>query len=343
MADHKAPTEVTVVPHEEKSAFADFVEKQWPKGAVIAILVTGFILYGQWQKGQEVQSVDQSWNRLMSAVGQDSRGDLIGDPLLIDGLGDQLDGTIAAPWALFMKAQGYRIDGEYERAVQTLLEIKAKFPDHPLVKDTHNYGESVTPLSTVEYLTKVYNGEAEWREIQPRLFSNPEPPAGSPRVSIQTDYGDIVVALYSDLAPLHSENFAKLVNEGFYNGIKFHRTGFGQLLEAGDPTTKEEGSDPLTWGNQGADYTLEVEENDLSNFAGYLAAGSLPEEEGSNGSLFSISARGIHYLDGQNVIFGKVIEGMDVVEEIAILPLDETRQRPLDPVIIQSMTMVPGA
>jgi len=342
MAEHKAPTQVTVAHHEEQSAFAAFIEKHWIKGAIVAVLISGFILYGQWQSSQEAQAVDSSWERLMSAVDQNSRGDLIGDPTVIDGLQAELEGSIAAPWALFLKAQGQREAGDYEQAVATLLSIKSKYPDHPLVKDTQTYGESQTPLSTIEHLSKVFNEEAEWRAEQPMLFDNPAPPAGAPTVRIQTDYGEIVVALYNDRAPLHSENFTKLASEGFYNGLKFHRTGFGQMIEAGDPTTKDEESDPLTWGKQGAEHTVEKEDTGLSNFAGYLAASSLPADEGSNGSLFSITAQPVHYLDGNNVVFGKVIEGQDVVDEIAALPLDATRQRPETPAVIQSMTVTPG-
>lgn len=343
MADHKAPTEVTIASHEEKSGFAEFVDKHWMKGALVAILISGFILFAQWQRNQEAGAIDESWKRLMSAVEADNRGALAGDPDAIAAMEGELAGTIAGPWALYMKAQGLRKDGRYDEAVSALQKIKELYPDHPLVKDRTTYGESETPLSTVEHLSKAYNAEAKWKSEQPGLFGNPDPASGAPTVKIQTDYGDIVVALYEDRAPTHTANMIKLVNEGFYNGIKFHRTGFGQMIEAGDPQTKDDASDPMEWGKKGAENTLEVEETELSHFEGYLAALSLQGEEGSNGSLFGITAQAVHYLDGQNVVFGKVIEGMDVVQEIASLPLDETRQRPRDPVIIQSMTVVPGA
>jgi len=343
MAKHKAPTEVTVALHEEKSGLATFVEKHWVKGAIVAVMVSGFILYQQWQSRQAAEVVDASWTRLMSAVEESGGGELIGDPDLIDGLSSELEGTIAAPWALFLKARGLREQGEYDAAVAVLLEIKERYPEHPLVRDKRTRGDSATPLSAIEHLSKVFNAEAEWRSTQPQLFDNPAPPPGSPTVTIQTDYGDIVVALYQDLAPKHSENLIQLAQDGFYNGIKIHRTAFGQMLETGDPLTKEEGSDPLEWGKQGIEHSVETEETGLFHFAGYLSMNKLATDEGSNGSLFAITVQDVHYRNDQNVVFGKVVEGLEVAQEIAALPADPSGQRPSDPVVIQSMTVTPGA
>ncbi|MFT7669836.1 MAG: cyclophilin family peptidyl-prolyl cis-trans isomerase [Planctomycetota bacterium] len=343
MADHKAPTDVTLVAHEERSEFAEFVNKHWMKAVLVALVGSAAILFNQWKASQADRVDDASWDSLMSVVDYDKYGGMIADPSLVDGMSAELSKTMAGPWALFLKARGYREEGHYDLAISTLAEVKAGYPEHPLVTDSRTYGEAVTPLTAIEYLTKVFAAEAKWHKEAPSLFANPDLPANAPKVRIQTDYGDIVVALYSDAAPLHAENFLKLAGEGYYNGLKFHRSNFGRQIESGDPTTKEEDSDPMSWGKQGAEHSVENEDTGFSNFAGSLVATSLPPAEGSNGSLFAILASSSHYLDGNNVVFGKVVEGLDIVEEIAQLPADPTTQVPSEPATLQSMTVVPGA
>jgi len=340
MAKHKAPTEVTVVAHQEQSAFAAFVERHWMKGAVIAIVITCAILYTQYQNTQEQAAVDESWNQLMTAI---EGTDLEGDADRLQALAEELSGTQAGPWALYLRAQSLREAEDFEGAVASLLELKSQYPDHPLVKDTYAYGESTTPLSAVEYLSKAFESERAWRAETPRLFANPEPPATAPRVKLTTDLGDVVIALYSDQAPLHAENFLKQVEAGFYDGLIFHRTQSGERIDTGDPTTKDPDSQPQTWGRQGSETGLESEDSGLSHFEGVLASLPQPGGEGaSDGGLITITARNSLMLDGRNVVFGKVIEGLDVVKDIASQPTDQTTLAPQDPTKIISATGVAG-
>jgi cyclophilin family peptidyl-prolyl cis-trans isomerase len=342
MAEHKAPTQVTIVPHEEKSAFAEFVDRHWVKAAIVAAFIAAFIIYRQVRDSQDAALVDESWNKLMAAVEEDSEGGFRGDAVRLETLSDELQGTIAGPWALYLRALNLRRDGQYSKAIESLVLIKTKYPEHPLVKETFAYGESLTPLSAVEHLSKVFESEGSWRAEQPRLFSNPEPSADAPRIRIQTELGDIVVALYSDRAPKHVANFIEKVDEGFYDGLVFHRLNFGDRIETGDPTTKDPESSDLSWGLQGAENTVEVEETGLSHFAGYLSASPDPNGEGSNGSLISLTARPSLALDSHGVVFGKVVEGLDVVRDIASQPSNPTTQRPVDPQRVLSMSLIPG-
>jgi len=340
MAEHKAPTEVTVVAHQEQSAFAAFVERHWMKGAVIAIAITGIILYTQYQNTQKRAEVDESWNKLMTAM---EGADLEGDADRLQVLAEELSGTQAGPWALYLRAQSLRDAEDFEGAVATLLKLKDQYPDHPLVKDTFAYGESTTPLSAVEYLSKAFESERAWRAANPRLFANPEPPASAPRVKLTTDLGDVVIALYTDKAPLHAENFLKQVESGYYDGLLFHRTQAGERIDTGDPTTKDPESQPQTWGRQGAESTVESEDSGLSHFEGVLAGLPHPGGEGqSNGGLITITARNSLTLDGRNVVFGKVVEGLDVVQDIASQPTNQTSLSPLEPTRIVSATVVAG-
>lgn len=343
MADHKAPTEVTVVAHEEKSAFAEFVEANWMKAAVVAIIATAYILFTQFQTQKAAEAVDNSWNKLMASVEEDQTGRLTGDAAELGALASELEGTQAGPWALYYQARSLSSEHRYDEAIVVLGTIKAKYGDHPLCKDTQTYGESVTPLSRVERLSKVYSSAQKWRSETPALFANPEPAPDCPRARIQTDHGDILIALDIARAPKHVENFTKLAEEGFYDGLKVHRSNYGQLMETGDPSTKDESSDPITWGLTGTDENLEMEESGLSHFAGILSANQVLGSTETSGSLISITALPSHHLDGKNVVFGHVIEGLDVVKEISGLPADSTGQRPEEPATIQSVTIIPGA
>ena len=343
MAEHKAPTDVTIAAGEEPSRLALFVDRHWVKAAVVAVAIAGFILFNQYQAEQAAAQVNQSWSRLMGAVEEDGMGRLAADPAVVTGLEAELAGTPAGPWSLYFKAQGLRDEGRYDDAIASLIEIKNQYPDHPLVTETETYGEEITPLNAIERLSKVFTSEKEWRTEHPELFGNPEPAAGATRVRFQTDAGDFTVALYADRAPLHAENFVNQVTEGAYNGMKFHRSAFGQMIDTGDPTTRDEASDPMAWGRQGVEGTVEDEDSGLSHFAGALSANRVAGEETSNASLISILAQAAHYRDGTNVVFGTVVEGMDIVRDIASRPSDPTGQRPLEPVTIQSVSVVPGA
>jgi len=343
MADHKAPTEVTVVAGDEPSRLSLFVHKHWTKAALVALVIAAGVLYSQYQAGQDAKVVNQSWSRLMSAVDEDGRGGFAPDAEAIAAMQDELSGTAAGAWSLYMEAQGQRKDGDYDAALATLQEIKAAYPEHPLVKDRKTYGESATPLNAIERLTKVFTSERDWHASQPQLFANAELPADAPRVRFQTDHGDFVVGLYADRAPKHVENFLAKVNDGYYEGLKFHRSAFGMMIETGDPTTRDAGSDPIRWGQTGSDDVVEDEDSGLFHFGGVLSANTLAGAEGSDGGLISFTAQAVHFRDGANVVFGAVIEGLDVVEEIAQLAPDATGQRPAEPAIVESATVVPGA
>jgi peptidyl-prolyl cis-trans isomerase B (cyclophilin B) len=352
MAKHKAPTQVTLVPHEEKSALAEFVEKYWKLGAVLAVIVTATILYFQHSKDKESAAVDESWTILMAAVDEDG-GRYTGEVEVIERVLAELQGSVAAPWALFLKAQNLRLAGECDEARSTLSQLKQDYPEHPLVIEKFTFGDSVTPLSLVEHMSRIYESEATWRTEHPRFFANPELPEDSPTVRFKTDRGDILVGLYAGRAPLHVENFLKLAGEGFFDGTKFHQVQHSLFAAGGDPATKE--TEPADWaqGGEGADYGLDPEESGLAYFEGYMGSVMKPSEEKSNGSLFYLTAAPVHHLDDRSTVYGKILEGLDVVREISESPTEPSpavggRQmppsnRPQDPVSIISTEVVQGS
>ena len=144
----------------------------------------------------------------------------------------------------------------------------------------------------------------------------------------------IKLDLYPEYAPITVENFESLVKKGFYNGLTFHRVISGFMIQGGCP----DGT-----GCGGPGYSIKGEfssngvKNDLKHSRGVIsmARSGMPN---SAGSQFFIMHQNAPHLDGQYAAFGKVIEGMDVVDEIAATPVDHS-DRPKKSQIMKSVTI----
>ena len=176
------------------------------------------------------------------------------------------------------------------------------------------------------------------------------------KVLIKTSEGDITIALY-DNTPKHKENFIKLVNDGFYNGVLFHRIIQGFMIQTGDPESKGAPAGKML-GNGGPGYTIPAEfKPENYHKRGAVAAARQGDQvnptKASSGSQFYIvdgkpfnsnlmaqnsyqygksfteeqrkvyeTIGGAPFLDGDYTVFGEVVEGMDVVDKIAAKPKD---------------------
>jgi cyclophilin family peptidyl-prolyl cis-trans isomerase len=159
-----------------------------------------------------------------------------------------------------------------------------------------------------------------------------------PHVVLKTNMGAITIVLNDEVAPKHTENFIKLVNQGFLVGTKFHRVIPGSLIQGGDPNSKD--TDRLNDGLGGPGYTVDAEIN-LPHKKGSVGAARKSDpvnpKRKSNGSQFYICLNDIPQLDqGGYTIFGKVVNGMDVAERIAQVKRD-ARDNPVRPVIIEQV------
>lgn len=154
--------------------------------------------------------------------------------------------------------------------------------------------------------------------------------------TFKTNYGNITMQLFPDVAPKTVENFVTLINEGFYDGILFHRIIPDFVIQAGDPNTKTEPRS--TWGFGGPGYTIPAEISDMKHTRGMVSMAH-PGDPNKAGSQFFIVVKDAPHLDGKYTIFGKVTEGMDVVDEIASLPRDE-RDIPLFDVVIEKAYII---
>ena len=194
------------------------------------------------------------------------------------------------------------------------------------------------------------------------------------KVLIKTSEGDITIALY-DNTPKHKENFLKLVKDGFYNGVLFHRIIQGFMIQTGDPESKGAPAGKML-GNGGPGYTIPAEfKPENYHKRGAVAAARQGDQvnptKASSGSQFYIvdgkpfnanmmaqisyqygkaftdeqrkiyeTIGGAPFLDGDYTVFGEVVEGMDVVDKIAAKPKDRY-DRPTADVKIISTEILP--
>jgi peptidyl-prolyl cis-trans isomerase B (cyclophilin B) len=151
------------------------------------------------------------------------------------------------------------------------------------------------------------------------------------KATIQTNHGPIHMELFPDDAPKTVDNFVKLANDGFYDRVIFHRVIPDFMIQGGDPTGT---------GSGGPGYTFEDEFNDHKVERGALAmANAGPNTNGSQ--FFIVTTEAAPWLDGKHTVFGRVTDGMDVVDKIAELPRD-ARDKPYDDVVIETVSVSAG-
>ena len=148
------------------------------------------------------------------------------------------------------------------------------------------------------------------------------------KATMQTNQGPIEIELFDDDAPKTVENFRKLANDGFYNGVIFHRVIPDFMIQGGDPTGT---------GTGGPGYQFEDEFNDHKVERGALAmANAGPNTNGSQ--FFIVTAEATPWLDGKHTVFGKVTSGMEVVDAIEQTETDP-RDKPLEEMRIESISL----
>lgn len=155
--------------------------------------------------------------------------------------------------------------------------------------------------------------------------------SGQNRIAVfDTSMGEFKVELYEDKAPKTTGNFIKLVEEDFYDGLIFHRVIDNFMIQAGCP---------LGTGTGGPGYTIKDEfgEGLTHDSEGILSMANAGPDTG--GSQFFITLVETPWLDGKHAIFGKVIEGMEVVREIGKVETG-ARDKPVQDVVIESITIV---
>ena len=155
-------------------------------------------------------------------------------------------------------------------------------------------------------------------------------------IQIEMQNGGIInLELYPDKAPITVENFVSLVNEKFYDGLIFHRVIKDFMIQGGDPEGTGFGGSGETIKGE---FTANGVANDISHVRGVISMARSKQMDSAS-SQFFIVQKDSTYLDGQYAAFGKVIEGMDVVDEIASVATDRNA-RPLEDVVIKSIRVI---
>ena len=150
-----------------------------------------------------------------------------------------------------------------------------------------------------------------------------------PKAVIETSKGQIVIELYKDEALKTVENFVKLATQGFYNGIIFHRVIPGFMVQTGDPTGT---------GTGGPGYTFPDEIAPSLHHVGPGVVSMANAGPNTNGSQFFITLAPAPWLDGKHAIFGHVVEGQEVVEQIAAAERN-AQDKPLTDIAMTTVTI----
>jgi len=163
---------------------------------------------------------------------------------------------------------------------------------------------------------------------------------------LETNYGRIVIEFLPGVAPKHVRNFKELARTSFYDGTRFHRIvkdkNQPSAIQGGDPNTIN--GDPSIWGQgQKGQRTVPAEISTLKHERGIVSAARRSDDINSATSQFFICVAPQPGFDGQYSIFGRVIEGMNVVDSIARAPTEAKTDRPRDPVVVSRAYVVKRA
>lgn len=166
----------------------------------------------------------------------------------------------------------------------------------------------------------------------------------NPIAVLETTAGIIEIELYEDVMPITAGNFKKLVNEGFYDGIKFHRVIEGFMIQGGDPITKTD--EVMRYGTGGPGYAIPDEHvagEKLSNLRGTISmANSGPNSGGSQFFINLVDNVNLDFdkqpLQSKHPVFGRVVAGMDVVDAIGSAETN-INDLPVEEIVIQKATI----
>jgi len=151
---------------------------------------------------------------------------------------------------------------------------------------------------------------------------------------ISTNFGDMVVEFYPDIAPMHVDSFIALINEEYFNGTTFHRVIPGFMIQGGDPNSRNENrATHGTGGRAGKFFGLGNEENpstwlipqefsDTPHVKGILSM-ARTNDPNSASSQFFVCHDNANFLDNNYTVFGKVIDGLDIIDQIANVAKDQ--------------------
>jgi len=203
----------------------------------------------------------------------------------------------------------------------------SKTDEKSVTKTEANTNQQTNSKTTESKDTAMTKTETETKETETKEKDTKA--SDGDYVKMETNMGTIKIKLYTDKAPITTGNFKNLVNEGFYNGIIFHRVIDGFMIQGGDPTGT---------GTGGSKKTIQDEFGPglKHSKAGILSMANRGPNTGT--SQFFITLDATPWLDGKHAIFGEVVEGMDVVKKIGKLKTGQN-DKPVEEVKMTKVTL----
>lgn len=229
-----------------------------------------------------------------------------------------------------------RMDGTLEEAATETSEGLGKAADDA-AETAENTSDSAEDMT--EEAGEVVMDAADQTETAAETTTEEEMDMATdnPIVVMETNKGIIKAELYMNLVPVTAGNFVKLTEDGYYDGLIFHRIIEGFVVQGGDPFCVS-GEGPCGTGGPGWSIPLEIVPELRHGEAGMLAM-ARSQDPDSAGSQFYITLAALPNLDDNYAVFGKVIEGLDVVMEIGSVATD-SQDKPLDDVVMTKVYLM---
>ncbi len=291
---------------------------------IVQLLAVTALLLGFGRPIEEVrlQDEDAAWTALHEVVphhihAQRSRVRITETPDMaalvkrLEELLPQVAGTTAEPIARFYLGNALFKVGRLEEAAATFEAIGKGFPDHGLNKKL-----AAEEPSMIEDAIADCRGEIELRKVYEIVDLPHAELDRQARAVFHTTDGSFEIQLHATASPETCANFRKLVEEGYYVGLCFHEIQSYRKLMLGCPNTRDEMKDRPTWGLGGPAWDLPFELNDAMNGPGAVSMRRSASGR-SHGSQFTICLSDQPDLNNKQVVFGRVVRGLDVLRRLS--------------------------
>jgi dolichyl-diphosphooligosaccharide--protein glycosyltransferase len=227
-----------------------------------------------------------------------------------------INGTSDQPYKLVYSSPSFENDTEDIVFGVFVYQVNKNYKPHPVSQK----------LNTQDNSTKDKESNTADERPQNMIKANITP---SDNIAIlKTSLGNITLEFFPGAAPKHVNSFLNLSKTGFYDGTIFHRIVKDFVIQGGDPTTKNL-TQKERWGTGGPGYTIDAEFNDIPHERGIISMARTGDPN-SAGSQFFIVTKDARFLDNQYTVFGKVIDGMEIVDQIEDLPTNQSSDQPID-------------
>lgn len=218
----------------------------------------------------------------------------------------------------------------YDRAKESVFAVADYIENYPEGKFA-NEKVIVEGLNELETLTETLD-TFQIENILATVAATPAEAVEKKEFAIiETKFGAMKMKFLPEKAPNHCANFKRLANSGYYDGVKFHRVIPGFMIQGGDINSRD--GNRATDGMGGPGYTIDQEFNDVSHVTGIVSMARTPDPN-SAGSQFFICDGSPTFLDNQYTVFGEIIEGKEIIAQIANVARDKA-DNPLEPVFMR--------